>query len=127
MREGQVILFQARDVRGRVRGIGWIGVSEGRLPNLEHAWEGIVDGVESVLVEWVRHADGVAITVDDVDSLERDNLGRRNYISNPIPIRRSKVLSRGFPSVFINLVFGRNTDSMAMQYLLYDPVNMRYG
>ena len=127
MREGQVILFQAFDVRGRVRGFGWIGVSERRLPNLEHVWEGIVDGVESVLVEWVRHADGAAIEVDDVDSLETDNLGRRDYISSPIPKRRSKVLGRSFPSIFINLVFSRDTECMALQHLLYDPVNMGYG
>jgi hypothetical protein len=127
MREGQVILFQMIDVRSRVRGIGWIGLSQRRLPNLEHLLERIVDGVESVSIEWVRHVDGAAIVVDDVDGLVTDNLTRRDNISGPIPIRRSKVLGRGFPSDFINLEFVRNAESMALQHLLYDPVNMGYG
>ena len=89
--EGQVILSQFLDVRGRVRGTRWVGVSERRLPKFEGGIKGLLDGVEFVLVEWVRHGDGAAIEGGDGDGLKRDNLGRRDYIAraSPIPVRGS--------------------------------------
>jgi hypothetical protein len=122
-RQGQIILCQILDVRGRVRGFG-VRVSEGRLPVAVRSWEGRVDGMESVLEEWVRHADGATIESDDVDRLKRDNLSRWDRICSPIPIRRSQVLGRGVPSVFINLVLARNIESMSLHDLLYDSMNI---
>jgi hypothetical protein len=98
-------------------------VSEGRLPVAVRSWEGRVDGMESVLEEWVRHADGATIESDDVDRLKRDNLSRWDRICSPIPIRCSQVLGRGVPSVFINLVLACNIESMSLHDLLYDSMN----
>jgi hypothetical protein len=99
-------------------------MSEGHRPVAVRSSEGRVDGMESVLEEWVRHADGATIESDDVDRLKRDNLSRWDRICSPIPIRCSQVLGRGVPSVFINLVLARNIESMPLHDLLYDSMNI---
>jgi hypothetical protein len=124
--EGQVIRSQFLKIRDRVRGIRWAGMSERRVPKFEGSIKGLLDGVEFVLAEWVRHGDGAAIEGSDSDGLKRDNLGRRDYIArgSPIPVRRSKVPSRGPPRVSINLVFLRDIKSMALHHLLYGSINI---
>jgi hypothetical protein len=120
MRLIEVILYQALDIRGRVRVVRIVGVSDGRLPGLVWRWERSVDGVESVLVEGIRHADGAAIKGDDVDILKGDNFRRRDGICSPVPIRRSKVLSCSNPIWLVKLVLLGNVESLALHDLLYD-------
>ena len=71
-RQSQIILYQTLDVRGPVG----VGVSDGRRPIAVRSWEGRVDGMESILEKWIRHADGAAIESGDVDGLKRDDLRR---------------------------------------------------
>ena len=82
-----------------------------------------VDRVESVLVEWVRHSTRGTVKGDDGNGLKRDNLGRRDSTASPIPIGCSKVLSRGFPTSFVNSIFLGNCQSMALHHLLFDSIN----
>jgi hypothetical protein len=122
-RQGQVILNQMPDVHGI---IGWVGGSDGRLSLVPlRAFEGLVDGVKSVLEEWVRHGDGAAIESSDGDERKSDDLGRRDYIArgSPIPVRCSKVLGCGCPSLSVNRVLLRNIESMALHHLLYDSIS----
>ena len=50
-----------------------------------------MDRVEFILEQGVLHG-LLTIDRDDVKVLQRDDLGRGDAISSPIPVRRSKVL-----------------------------------
>ena len=123
MKRREFVLYQGRDIRGRVRTTGVVWVSDRGLPRRVWGWERWVDGMESVLVEWVRHSNRATVKGDDGNALKRDNLGRRDSIASPIPIGCSEVLGRGFPTSFVNLVFLGNCQSMALHHLLYNSIN----
>ena len=98
-------------------------MSDRCLPMVVGVCERGVDRVESVLVEWVRHSTRGTVKGDDGNGLKRDNLGRRDSTASPIPIGCSKVLSRGFPTSFVNSIFLGNCQSMALHHLLFDSIN----
>jgi hypothetical protein len=50
-----------------------------------------VDGVEFILEQGVLYGH-LTLGRDDVKVLQRDDLGRGDAVSSPIPVRRSKVL-----------------------------------
>ena len=67
-------------------------MSDRCLPILVGGWKRAVDGVEGVLIQRVRHGGRVTVRRNDVDGLQRDDLGGRDAIRSPIPVRRSEVL-----------------------------------
>jgi hypothetical protein len=114
-RQGQVILNQM-----------W--ASDGRLIMFPRsAYEGLVDGVKSVLEEWVRHGGGFAIEISDGNVRKSDDLGDYIARGSPIPVRCSKVLGCGCPSLFVNREILRNLESMALHHLLYDSIRVSNG
>ena len=95
IRQSKVLLYEGLDISGCVWACRVVGMSDCRLPILVGSWprwEGRIDGTESILDDGVRHSGRLTIRRDDIDSLQRDNLRRRDGISSPIPVWRSQVL-----------------------------------
>ena len=99
-------------------------MSDRRLPIAVGLGERWVNGIEGVLQEWVRHVGRLAIGCDNADGLIGDNLRGRDGVSRPVPVRGSQVLGSGDPTLCIDLVRFCDPDSVLMQHLLDDLIDI---
>ncbi|SRR6266851_5410042 len=122
--KGRSILCQEWDVSGRVWAPWVVRAPNRRLPVLVGRFEGRVDGVESVLVQWVRHISRVAVRGrQDGDSSQRNDLSRRDAVGSPIPVGCAQVLSCRYPALLILVSLG-NRKSILLQRLLYYSISI---
>jgi len=90
-----IVPGQALDV-GHVWSSGR-GIPDRRLISVERRWKRRVDGIESVLVQRVRHTCRLTVRRDNIDGLLCDDLRRRDTIGSPVPVGRSEVLGYALP------------------------------
>jgi hypothetical protein len=99
-------------------------VSDGRFPTAVWSWERPVNRVEGVLEEWIRHGGRFSIGCDDAEGFQRDNFGRRDSVSRPVPVWHSQVLGCGNPTLFIHLVRVCDLESVLLHNLLDNMIDV---
>jgi hypothetical protein len=65
-----------------------------------------------------------SIGCDDAEGFQRDNFGRRDSVSRPVPVWHSQVLGCGNPTLFIHLVRVCDLESVLLHNLLDNMIDV---
>lgn len=124
MRNRDALRFEGVNVGGRISAARVVGVSDRRFPTAIWSRERSVDRVEGVLEERVHHGGRFSIGCDDIEGLHRNNFGRRDGVTRPVPVWHSQVLGCGNPALFIHLVCICDLKSMLLHHLLDNMIDI---
>lgn len=113
------VLLEHRDIVGST-GILARRLPEGRLPTAVRIREGCVNGMKTVMVQWIVDCDFVPIFTGDGNLLLRDNLIRRDGVLCPIPERLAEISGGLLPVLCIDCVCRSDLSSLSSSAVLFD-------